>query len=73
MNCKGMVSGIYLGPWRLIFILNLNLPSAIKICVSLPLVTAKLLGDYYDNSQYGANRTFKLYSANLFAHRIIGA
>jgi hypothetical protein len=31
-----------------------------------PLVTAKLLGDYFDKSQYGANRTFLSYTAPIY-------
>jgi hypothetical protein len=50
------VIGINLGPWRLILIFILNVASSLKYIFPFPLVTAKLVGDCFDNSQYGANR-----------------
>ncbi len=54
------VLGKNLGPWRLMFIFILNMPSAIKksIVLPFPLITAKLRGDYFDNRQYGENMNF---------------
>ncbi len=56
------VLGNNLGPWRLTFIFILNMPSAIRksIVLPFPLVTAKLIDNYFDNRKYGANMNFLL-------------
>jgi hypothetical protein len=45
------LSGVNLGPWRSIFIFILNIPSAIKIRISVAAYNSKILGDYFDNRQ----------------------
>jgi hypothetical protein len=47
---------INLGPWRSILIFILNVASSLQYIFPFPLLTAKLIGDCFDNSQYGANR-----------------
>ncbi len=43
-----------LGPWQSRFIYSLNIRFWLKILFPFPLVTAKLIGDYFDIKRYGA-------------------